>query len=164
MIGNPSKKVFKGMVSNHLVANCPITHADITNTRRIFCPDLVSIRGKAVQRMHEPVVVDYVGVLQSLMEQIKIVMLSSDIFFVDGTAILINLSRKIKFVTAKHMPMRTATSLAKHLNQVIQVYYCAGFVVRTVLMDREFEKIKDLMPMLECNTQQLRNKSARWNA
>ncbi len=71
MIGNPSKKDFKGLVSNHLVSNCPITYANITNARQIFSPDLASIRGKTVRRMPEPVVADYVVVPQSLMERIK---------------------------------------------------------------------------------------------
>jgi hypothetical protein len=31
LIGNPSKKDFKGMVSNHLISNCPVTYANITN-------------------------------------------------------------------------------------------------------------------------------------
>ncbi len=45
MIGNPSKKDFRGMVTNHLVANCPVTHANITNACQIFGLDLASIRG-----------------------------------------------------------------------------------------------------------------------
>jgi hypothetical protein len=65
---------------------------------------------------------------------------------------LITLSQRIKFVMAKHVPVQTATSLVKHLNQVIQVYHHAGFVLRMLLMDGKFKKIKDLMPMLECNT------------
>ena len=32
------------------------------------------------------------------------------------------------------------------------MYRRAGFVVRTILMDGEFEKIKSLMPSVECNT------------
>ncbi len=102
--------------------------------------------------MPEPVVVDYVAALRMLMEGIKIVTLAVDVFFVNDTASLLKLSHKIKFVMAKHVPVRTATSLSKHLNQVIQVYCQAGFVVRMLLMDREIEKIKDLMPMVECNT------------
>jgi hypothetical protein len=31
------------------------------------------------------------------------------------------------------------------------VYRRAGFNLRTVLMDREFEKLKDIMPTIECN-------------
>ncbi len=62
MIGNPSKK---GMVSNHLVTNCPVTHANNTNTRQIFGPDQANIWGKTVQRAPEPVGEDYVAVPQT---------------------------------------------------------------------------------------------------
>ena len=50
------------------------------------------------------------------------------------------------------MQVRTATSLSKHLTCVLQVYERAGFKVRTILMDGEFEKVRDLMPCVECNT------------
>ncbi len=43
-----SKKDFKGMVSNRLIPNCPVTYADITNSQKIFGLDLASIRGKTV--------------------------------------------------------------------------------------------------------------------
>jgi hypothetical protein len=35
MMGNPSEKDYKGVVSNHLISNCPITVTDITNSRAI---------------------------------------------------------------------------------------------------------------------------------
>jgi hypothetical protein len=67
------------------------------------------------------------------------------VFFGDGTAFLITISRRIKFVTAEHVPVRTAKSLAKHLDQVVHMYAQAGFITRTILMDEEFKKIKDLV-------------------
>jgi hypothetical protein len=48
--------------------------------------------------------------------------------------------------------MRMAKSLAKHLDQVLQVYRRAGFNVRTILMDGGFEKLKNTLPTVECNT------------
>jgi hypothetical protein len=45
-------------VSKNLIPNCPIMHADISNACKIVGLDLASIRGKTVQRMHAPVVVD----------------------------------------------------------------------------------------------------------
>jgi hypothetical protein len=60
--------------------------------------------------------------------------------------------RHMKFVTAEHVPVRTATNLSKHITRVLEVYKQAGFVVRTILMDGEFEKIRPLLPNLECNT------------
>ena len=62
MMGNPSKKDYKGMVSNNLIPNCPITSKDVSNAWTIFGPDLASIWGKTVQRAPEPVVTDYVAV------------------------------------------------------------------------------------------------------
>jgi hypothetical protein len=92
------------------------------------------------------------GIPRQVIEQNRIVAMAVDVFFGEGTALLITMSRRIKFVTAVRVPVRTAASLSKHLNQVIQEYQRAGFLVMTVLMDREFKKIKDFMPRLESNT------------
>jgi hypothetical protein len=78
--------------------------------------------------------------------------LAADVFFVDGTAFLLTVSRRIKFVTAEHLPTRTAVSLSKHMKRVLDVYGRAGFIVRNILMDGEFEKLRPLMPSVECNT------------
>ncbi len=48
MIGDPSEKDCKGMVSGNLIANCPVTTTDTSNTRAMFGPDLASIRGKTI--------------------------------------------------------------------------------------------------------------------
>jgi hypothetical protein len=118
----------------------------------IFALDLASIRGKTVRQTPEPVVTDYLAVPQTLIEANKVIMLVADVFCVEGTAFLLTIARKMKFVTGEHVPIRTATSLNKHLKQVLEVYGRAGVVVRTILMDREFEKIKSQMPTVECNT------------
>jgi hypothetical protein len=60
--------------------------------------------------------------------------------------------RRLKFVIAEHVPVRTATSLSKHIKRVLEVYGRAGFRVRTIPMDGDFEKVKPLLPTLECNT------------
>ncbi len=83
------------------------------------------------------------AVPRALVEQNKVVTLAADVFFVDGTAFLITVSRRIKFISAEHVQVRTATSLSKHLTPVLQVYERAGFKVRTILMDGEFEKMRD---------------------
>ncbi len=43
-------------------------------------------------------------------------------------------------------------NLSKHIKRVLEIYKRAGFIVRTILMDGEFEKIKPLLPTVECNT------------
>jgi hypothetical protein len=102
--------------------------------------------------MPAPVVADYVAIPWQLVDANKAVTLAADVFFMDGIAFLITVSRKIKFVTTKHLPVRTVTSLSKHLQRVLLVYGRAGFRVRSILIDGEFEKVKGFMPTLECNT------------
>ncbi len=88
----------------------------------------------------------------SLVETNKVIMMAADVFFVDGTAFLLTMSQQIKFITTEHMPVRMAKSLAKHLDRVLQVYRRAGFNVRAILMDGGFEKLKNILPTVECNT------------
>ena len=59
---------------------------------------------------------------------------------------------KLKFVTVEHTPVCTAKSLVKHIKRVLQVYDRAVFTVRYIMMDREFEKVKELLPTIVCNT------------
>ena len=58
------------------------------------------------------------------------------------------ISRRIEFITVEHVPVRTAKSLAKHIEQVVRVYALAGFTIRTILMDGKFEMVKDHVPVL----------------
>ncbi len=114
MIGGP-KKDYKGMVSSNIIKNCQITVSNVTNAQNIFGLDLASIRGKMVQRTPAPVVADYVVVLCLLVEANSIVTLAVDVFFVYRKAFLLTVSRRIKFVRAKHVPVQTAKCLGKHL-------------------------------------------------
>ncbi len=135
-----------------MIRNCPITSDDVTNVHTIFGPDLATIRGKTVWRTPAPVVADYVEAPQLLVQNNKVVTMAAGAFFVDGTAFLITVSWCIKFIMTEYLQVRTATSLCKHLDRVLQVYARAGFLVRTILMDGEFEKDKDCLPNVECNT------------
>jgi hypothetical protein len=135
-----------------MIENCPISTSNVSNARAIFGTDLPSVRGKIVQRTPAPVVAEYVSVPQSLVETNRIIMLATDAFFVDGTPFLLTVARRLKFITAEHVRVRTATNLSKHMTRVLEVYKRAGFIVRTILMDGEFEKIRPHLPTVECKT------------
>jgi hypothetical protein len=68
-----------------------------------------------VRQMPAPVVVDYVAVPKEIGECNKIVTLAADVFFFDGTAFLLTVSRQIKFITVEYVAVRTAKKLSKHL-------------------------------------------------
>jgi hypothetical protein len=115
MIGNPSKENFKGMVSSNMINDCSITPSDIANAKEIFGPALASVRGKTVCRTPAPVVGDYMAVPRSLVERNRIITMAEDVFFVDGIAFLITLSRNMKFITSEHTPVPIVTALVKHI-------------------------------------------------
>ena len=133
LIGNPSKNNIKGLVSNNMIKNCLVPTAAITNARNIFGKDFASLRSKTVQWTPAPLVGDYVVVPTGVIERNKTVTLAADVFFVDRITFLLTVLRNIKFITAKHVATRTAKSISKHLDCLIQVYRQAGFSVRTIL-------------------------------
>ncbi len=147
LIGNPSEKNFKGLVSNNMITNCPVTTTATTNVRRIFDRDLADVRGKTVQWAPAPVVGDYVEVPKGVIERNETVTLAADMFFVDRIAFLLTVSRNIKFTMAEHVATRTAKSLSKHLDRVIQVHQCAYH-----FNGGKFEKVKNELPLVVCNT------------
>ena len=70
----------------------------------------------------------------------------ADVMFVNG------LSRKIRLLTVEFLPSCTAAKLTDYLVKVSKLYAQGGFTVRTILMDQEFDKVKDKTPSLEVNT------------
>ena len=71
--------------------------------------------------------------------------------FVNGIPFFTTLSRDIRFGTAKHVPSRTAKQLAKSLMKIVKLYAVGGFVVRNVIMDGEFEKVKPEVELIDIN-------------
>jgi hypothetical protein len=140
MLGNPSEKDHQGLVSRNLINNCPFFLSNMSNAQAIFGPDLASVRGKTVRKKPAQMVGYYVAVPCTLVEANKVITLAADVFFVDGTPFLLTVGRHLKFVTAEHVPVWTATSLSKHIKRVLEVYGQAGFRVRIILMDGEFKK------------------------
>ena len=59
-------------------------------------------------------------------------------------------------MTVEYTPARTSKSLVKHIKRVLKVYNRAGFTVRYVMMDGEFEKVKELLPTIVCNTNSMK--------
>ena len=82
---------------------------------------------------------------------IKKVTLVVDVMFVNSVPFLVLVSRTINLMTIEHAPKRTATKLGDLIQRIVWVYARAGFTVQTVLMDNEFEKLKDHVPMLALN-------------
>ncbi len=72
--------------------------------------------------------------------------------FVNLVPFLVLVSQNFNLITIEHAPRRTASKLGILLHRIARVYAHAGFTVQTILMDNEFEKVRDHVPMLALNT------------
>ena len=152
MVGAPTERDFQGMVRHNYIKDCPVTNEDVVNAHNIFGPDLINIRGKTVRRKPDRVVTDYVEIPKDFFTRHNHVTLVADIMFVNGIPFLVSASRSINLITIEHAPQRTASKLGLLLNRIIRVYAHAGFQVQTILMDNEFEKVRDYIPTVNMNT------------
>jgi hypothetical protein len=72
--------------------------------------------------------------------------------FANGVPFLVSITCGLNLVTAKHTPSRTAKNLAVGIKRVMAIYSRWFFCVGTILMDNEFEKLRDLVPKIVVNT------------
>jgi hypothetical protein len=98
------------------------------------------------------VTTDYVNILCLTIDVNSRVTLVADAIFVNGVAFLVSASRNINLITIEHTPQRTASKLGYLLQCIVLVFARAGFTVQTILMDNEFEKVKNHLPMAILNT------------
>jgi hypothetical protein len=101
MVGYPSEKDFKHMVSSNMIHNCPVTPKDIIAANNIFGPNVASMKGKTVRTTQDPVLTEYVDIPKDTVALNKEVTLTADVMFVDGLGFLVTSSRNIKFTTSE---------------------------------------------------------------
>jgi hypothetical protein len=119
----------------------------------MYGPDLVLIRGKMVWQKHKRVVTDYVEIPRQFLSVHGHVTLVEDVMFVNSIPFLVLASHSINLITIEHAPPpQTASSLGALLLCIVQVYAKAGFTVSTIIMNYEFEKVRDHVPSVNINT------------
>ena len=110
------------------------------------------MKGGTVRQNPERVDPVYTAIPSDFFELHRFVTLTADVMFLNGIPFLVTLSRKIKILTAEYLPSCTAKQLSSSLIKIVKVYAQGGFIVCLVLMDMEFEKIKDDFDKVEVNT------------
>jgi hypothetical protein len=65
---------------------------------------------------------------------------------------LTTLSQKLRLGAVEQLPSRTATQLSNSLTKMIKLYAQPGYIVCVIMMDQEFNKVKDACDTVEINT------------
>jgi hypothetical protein len=152
MSGVPSEHTFQSMVCLNQLKNCPITHDDIKVAHMIYGRDLANTRGKMVRHKLERVDTHCVEIPQELLSFHCNMPLVADVMFVNSVPFLVSASCSINLITIEHAPNRTASKLGHLLQHIVNVYARAGFHLRTILMDNEFEKVRHHVSTVDMNT------------
>ena len=95
---------------------------------------------------------NHIQIPRVILERHQVVTLTVDVMFVNGVPFLVSASRGLNLITAEYTPSRTAKLLLGGIRRIMDLYSRGGFQVGTVLMDNEFEKLTNLVPIVKINT------------
>jgi hypothetical protein len=152
MIGHPTDAQFLEMVRINTIKTCPIKPAHMANALTIFGLSAAGVRRKTVFHKPEQVETEPGRIPDDFHCLHKFVVLTANVMFANGIAFLITLSWKLRLATVEQLLTCTVTQLSNSLTKIVRLYPCTGFVMRVIMMDQEFNKVKDTNEMVEINT------------
>ena len=129
-----------------------MSHENVSHAKAIFGPNISGLKGRATRKRPHRVVRGRCKIPRDFYRLNKFVTVTADMMFVSGIPFFVTYSKSIKYTTVEFIPNRTAGQLANSLMKVVYGYARGEFVVNLMLMDQEFEKIKDVLPLVEVNT------------
>ena len=94
---------------------------------------------------------------RALLEWHQRVTLAVNVMLVNGVPFLVSVARGLNLVTAEYTPSCMAKQLVAGITRVMDLYSRGGFQVGVVLMDNEFEKLRNIVPLLIVNTTAVKN-------
>jgi hypothetical protein len=134
------------MVTKQTLKNVPIVPRDIRNANKIMGPSVYGLKGKRTSRQPNTVEVpEVISLPKSIEENYKEVTLASDILHVNRIPFLSTIARAIHYGTIAALPNMTLKDIEKALPGVIRSYALRGFVVKHVLVNMQFEGLRDRM-------------------
>ncbi len=151
-IGRPSQKHFEDMLKNNAIRNCPVTIDDARRAITIYGEPISILKGRSTQSIpvHVPSP-SHVDITQQVVNDHKSVVLSADIFYVQGMMFFHTISRKLKFRTVSPIADRKQPTLLRELQSVCNLYTKRGFELSEIHCDMEFGCLRDDMYPIPLN-------------
>jgi hypothetical protein len=109
------------------IRNCPVTTEDVNIAKKIFGPDMSSLKGKSTCRKSTPVREDTVGIPEELIVHNSEIELCIDIMYVNECRFMTTIDRTIRFWSAIPIENRMHEEYYRVLDMVLRVYNSVGF-------------------------------------
>lgn len=142
IIGRPSEQQMCAIVNGRQLKNCDVGAQDIINARKIFGPDVASLKGKTVRQKEAHVEMAITPIPQDVMERHREVIVCFDVMYINSIAFLVSISRGLKFCTTEALENRRSTTLLTSLRRIKTTYSRRGFIVNQVAGDNEFNALE----------------------
>jgi len=140
-LGCPSIAYLKQVIKINSIKNIPVTTEDIALAKKIYGPDLASLKGKTVHQSPAPVVNDVIEIPRELIPSQYNVDLFIDTMFVNSLEFFTRVSKPMKFKTCDYTPNRKVVKYKKALTRVICQYTDTGFSIRCIFSDQELQRV-----------------------
>ena len=92
---------------------------------------------------------DYIEIPKELIKAHKGIILCADIMFIDQVPFLVTMSKYIRFITIRYIPDRKKETLMEALDDTFIKYNNAGFIIKELHVDPEFECLQQEMEINE---------------
>ena len=97
IVGIATVEIFKALLHMNAIQNCPVTVEDVKIAKRIFGPDMLSLKGKLMRRKPKPVRKDLVEIPAEITEKHHNIELCMDTMFINECRMLTAIHRSIQF-------------------------------------------------------------------
>ena len=81
-----------------------------------------------------------------MQERVGKLTIASDVVFVNGIPFLVSVSTGVNFTTVEYVCQKVNTVLTNSIGEIFQFYKNNGYIIKTFLMNRKFECIRDSLP------------------
>jgi hypothetical protein len=140
-LGCPSDADLKTVIRLNLIKDCPIVQDDVVLAEKIFGKDIAILMGKTTRKKPILVVHDTIAVPKALKEDQKDVTICINTFFVNKMPFLHTISERIHYRTSQWIPDRETSLYQEYLVVVFKLYIKAGFNIKYVCADQEFDRL-----------------------
>jgi hypothetical protein len=139
----PTTQSMRAVLRQNLITSCLISPKDVDRVYKIFRPDPAAIKGKTIQRPPPAICTDSIDIPKYILQTHCNVELCMDMMFICKLGFLTSIDRSVRYQGLLYNVKADGTGFVDAMQMISNIYNCAGFIIRTVHCDQQFESIAD---------------------